>query len=608
MVPQVMVRTGGGTGNQEKGRKREIAAKLWAGLLAAVVLAGLCGEIKGEPDPHKPYEPEYPKAEGGWAEVTSGLHGSVGSIYRRYEQRMLPDANGSMDLKMTGWRGERVNGQLVLWTRQGAEQVRVRIEDLEGPGGETIAGSVVKCRFVRYVLGDGKLMPDVLDDAERVEMAEKSVRPVWITVEVPRDCKPGTYDGKISVVSKNGSELAFDLTLEVLDMELEEPAQWAFHLDLWQNPYSVARWHHVDCWSAEHLTVLEKYLRMLGEAGQKCITTSIVPQPWGGQTYDAFDSMIKWVKKKDSRWSYDYSAFDKYVELCERCGIAEQINCYSMVPWTNRFGYFDESSGNYAYIEAKPGSKAFEEHWQDFLEDFAGHLRKKGWLERTTIAMDERPVPMMEELLDFLHSTAEEYKVTLAAGYDDEDIIMQVYDYCVHIRNTLDSELIDKRRKDGMVTTFYVCCGPPRPNTFPASRPGEASWLGWHAAARGYSGFLRWAYNSWVADPLYDTSHVKWTAGDCFMIYPGPRSSIRFEMLRDGIEDYEKIRAVRNKIKQLNSGDKKDAMAKLQKVLGGFEYTKDADYDYTGELKAARRELRGVSRQLAAMAHRKSAK
>jgi hypothetical protein len=68
--------------------------------------------------------------------------------------------------------------------------------------------------------------------------------------------------------------------------------------------------------------------------------------------------------------------------------------------------------------------------------------------------------------------------------------------------------------------------------------------MGWHADALGYSGFLRWAYNSWVEDPLYDTTHVNWTPGDCFLVYPGGRSSIRFERLREGIQDFEKIRIV----------------------------------------------------------------
>jgi hypothetical protein len=69
----------------------------------------------------------------------------------------------------------------------------------------------------------------------------------------------------------------------------------------------------------------------------------------------------------------------------------------------------------------------------------------------------------------------------------------------------------------------------------------EGRWLGWYARAHHYDGMLRWAYDSWKADPVRDARHVLWPAGDCFMVYPGANSSIRFEKMREGIVDYEKL-------------------------------------------------------------------
>jgi len=70
-------------------------------------------------------------------------------------------------------------------------------------------------------------------------------------------------------------------------------------------------------------------------------------------------------------------------------------------------------------------------------------------------------------------------------------------------------------------------------------------WLGWYAYAHHYDGFLRWAYDSWQAYPMRDARYVYWSAGDCFMIYPGANSCLRFEKLREGIADYEKIRIIK---------------------------------------------------------------
>ena len=64
-----------------------------------------------------------------------------------------------------------------------------------------------------------------------------------------------------------------------------------------------------------------------------------------------------------------------------------------------------------------------------------------------------------------------------------------------------------------------------------------------HAA--GFTGYLRWAYNNWVKDPLRDSRFRTWPAGDLYQIYPGPRTSIRFEKFIEGIQDFEKIRILR---------------------------------------------------------------
>jgi hypothetical protein len=115
-----------------------------------------------------------------------------------------------------------------------------------------------------------------------------------------------------------------------------------------------------------------------------------------------------------------------------------------------------------------------------------------------------------------------------------------------HIDEPFLKEVVE-RRAQGKTTTFYVCCGPRRPNTFTFSPTAEPVWLGLYAAANNLDGFLRWSFVNWPRDPLFDSSFGPWPAGDTFLIYPGPRSSIRWEMLRDGIEEAEKIRVLRAK-------------------------------------------------------------
>jgi len=526
-----------------------------------------CAEIMA----NAPYEPPAANMPQLWKNISQGLHASWANVDTRYPRHAPPEVACSNLLSACAWRGERISAQMVLWTADGAEQLRFDTATLGNDDGAQIPADALTPRFVRYVLADGKLVPDVLDTIERLDIPPRTTRPIWLSIDVPRQAKPGIYKGYLQILAKNHPPLKFQFRLEVLPMTLPPPSEWSFHLDLWQNPYALARYHHVEPWSKEHFQLLEPHLRMLADAGQKCLTTTIVYRPWGTQTYDPYDSMVKWTRRHDGGFTYDYTIFDNYVRFGAECGIKKQINCYSMVPWTNAFRYYDEQSGAYELLKAEAGSPEYEKLWRPFLKAFTAHLRKNGWLEKTTIAMDERPLETMQKVIALVKETAPELKLTLAVNYQPK-VKLDIYDLSAAIGHPLQPQYRKERTARSRPTTFYVCCGPARPNTFTASPPAEAAWMGFYAAAKGYSGFLRWAYDSWVQDPLYDTSHVTWTAGDCFLVYPGQRSSIRFERLREGIVHYEKIRILRQAFQKTDTLEAKAALKEIDKILTTFSF------------------------------------
>jgi hypothetical protein len=82
-------------------------------------------------------------------------------------------------------------------------------------------------------------------------------------------------------------------------------------------------------------------------------------------------------------------------------------------------------------------------------------------------------------------------------------------------------------------------------------------------------GFLRWAYNSWPAHPLTDSRFTAWPAGDTFQVYPGSQTSIRFEKIIEGIQDFEKIQILRDLYK--NDPLK---LTQLEEILAAFDIQK----------------------------------
>ena len=90
--------------------------------------------------------------------------------------------------------------------------------------------------------------------------------------------------------------------------------------------------------------------------------------------------------------------------------------------------------------------------------------------------------------------------------------------------------------------------------------------MGLYAVKSNLDGYLRWAFNSWVQEPLLDSRYITWAAGDTYLVYPGARTSIRFERLVSGIQDYEKIKILRKELKPT-------ALKRLDKILSTFDET-----------------------------------
>lgn len=485
------------------------------------------------------------------------------------------------------WRGEKVFAQAVVSSEEELKDLRLSVSDLRN-GKSLIGAENIRLQFVSYVVSDlldttkygqcgsredkskwGEvLVADVLDINDSMTVPAGRKQPVWMTVSVPSDARPGKYSGKLTVTSSNAKARSLNVALTVADHVLPPACDWAFHLDLWQNPYSVARYENVPLWSEAHFEAMRPVMRMLAEAGQKSVTATIMSRPWNGQTEDAFGSMVTKIRRIDGTWLYDYTIFDRWVEFMFSLGIDRQINCYSMIPWALQFDYIDQATSSPATFQAAPGSEEYNEYWGAFIADFARHLKAKGWFEKTMIAMDERPLESMQAVLGLIRKIEPAFKISLAGNYH-EPVIYDIVDFSETFsgKQEFPESAKAKRKELGLTTTFYTCCAEAHPNMFVISNPDEAAWLGWFAQADGYDGYLRWAYNSWTLDPLTDARFRTWPAGDCFVVYPGGRGSVRFSKLVEGIQDFEKVRILRSRWQETGNEAK---LGQLTGILKSF--------------------------------------
>ena len=449
-----------------------------------------CDTYAEAPDPS-------PDASADWSKVSNQLNVSFGNTDTRYAKSSIPAMEKTKAWTGSGWRGERVSAQVVLWSAADIEQIECEFTPFHS-GKNTLDAGIAQARFVRYVLTDAfgtgcgyrkpedypvSLSPDMLDSLDCFNLEANTTRPVWLTFDIPADAHPGIYTGKLTVFARNQKMQKLNISLEVLPQTLPKSKEWKYHLDLWQHPSAVARVNNVKPWSEEHWRLLEMQMKILADAGQKVITATLNKDPWNHQCYDAYEDMILWTKNANGTWTYDYTVFDRWVELMLQLGITKMINCYSMIPWNNELHYYNAATGTQINISAKPGSKEFVELWTPFLKDFRKHLEEKAWLNITNIAMDERNPPDMLIALDLLQKVAPEFGVSLAGHSYKEYPFLK--DLCVAFGEPFEDADLANRKQNGLNSTVYVCCGPEFPNTYTFSNPAEATYIAWYVAATG---------------------------------------------------------------------------------------------------------------------------
>ncbi|HEV8380233.1 MAG TPA: glycoside hydrolase domain-containing protein [Gemmatimonadales bacterium] len=567
------------------------------------------------PHPRPHFEPEYtfdrPTDPGRWSQQKKGLNVSFASTDHAYLRSEVPDLRQDSQVwEATGWRGERLNGELVIWSPDTLQQIRLAASDLVSAKGDTLRDSNLHLYLVRYVVSNYPynanevscggtdsnppyLMPDRLEPADRFDLPGNSVRPIWLSLDIPPGTPPGRYQGTVDVSSAQGrATLRTQITVQ--PQTLPPPHDWKFRLDLWQNPWVVAWYYHVEPWSAEHKALLRNHLALYANAGGTYITTYAVHSPWSDNSYMIEGSMIEWTKRADGTWKFDYNIFDDYVQLAMAAGVDRAITVYTPLPWGNRFRYLDEKSGNYVYESWAPDSAQFGSVWNAFLTDLKGHLEQRGWFDRTYLGINENEMPFTLAAIRVIRAHSPKWKITYAGNWHAElDSLLD--DYSPIITAEPSQPELKARTARGRTTTYYLCCTPQKPNTFVFSPPIEGRYIGWYAMAYGYDGFLRWAYDAWPADPVRDARHSLWPAGDEFMVYPGGGSSVRFEKMREGIVDYEKIRILRDLASRSTNRDIQRQMRTLDDHLRTFVGDRDyykRTYDETRITDAVQKGLR----------------
>ena len=208
-------------------------------------------------------------------------------------------------------------------------------------------------------------------------------------------------------------------------------------------------------------------------------------------------------------------------------------------------------------------SSTYRDEFKKFMTAYARFLSSKGWLKDAVVYnIDEAPGPMWK-------MCEENYRQTKAVSRDisvfqclnDPQGVAALagfFDVIDVNIGQFNEGAAPKHLAEGGRTWWCTCCWPSgHPNLF-VDYPGmDARIIGWLSWKVGVQGWEYWDVNAWdnclkpmKGKKFVDEVESAWSAnsfgkynGDGYLLYPGPNntllSSIRFEALRDGFEDYE---------------------------------------------------------------------
>ncbi|MDE5995353.1 MAG: DUF4091 domain-containing protein, partial [Eubacterium sp.] len=552
--------------------------------------------------------------------ISSGVFKDFDAVYvhnaDQYQQKdyeKILNNESSKSIKLWAWKNDKASAEIAILCASDMKNVTLAVSDLSGEAG-VISSSQVTLSFIKDVRaytghagwyannpknimprGKREYYPEVIYSDMPVSVAKDSFQLVWAEILTAEDTKSGTYSGTITVSAENTEKtVTLDYTVEVLDLTMPNPENYLFDVEYWSHPYNVAYYYDVEPFSNEHLKILKQHMMLYKSLGGHAVTASIVEEAWGGQTYGGgnsihYPSMIKWIKKANNEWEFDYTHFDKWVELNKSIGIADKIICYSMMPWNGVIKYFDESKKKYIKVKVNPARKKdYEKVWLPFLNAFVQHLDEKDWFDRTYIGFDERR--NMETALDLIDAVKNKNGLVLkkSAAFNDfkhNAAVFNRLDYASvglqQIRDNLPDfkNQVQQRRNNKQETSMYTATEHV-PNSFTKSSPVESYWTILFAGSLNTTGFLRWAYDAWVENPLEESTHWSFPAGDCFLVYPSDKKdknpeskfTLRLAKLDEGVRDVNKLYVMREK--------HPESAAEIEKLFSTIKGNAENSYEF----------------------------
>jgi len=222
----------------------------------------------------------------------------------------------------------------IIGARNGTFSGRVIVESsapIKGlraaAGALTMAGASIPAANVRVryaVPWDGRAWhryrPSGLDillespPAEVTGYRNPPLAAAWITVKVPRDAKPGVYNGRLRLKAAGLPATTVPVELRVADWALPDRQDYRTWVGMIQSPDTLAMEYNVPLWSKRHWQLIARSFGHMSEVGCRNVFIPLLCRTNFGNE----ESMVRWIRKGEGKYDYDFTVMDQYLDMAEK--------------------------------------------------------------------------------------------------------------------------------------------------------------------------------------------------------------------------------------------------------------------------------------------------
>lgn len=403
-----------------------------------------------------------------------------------------------------------------------------------------------------YISTEPGLYPDILRPFDgNTILSQPYYQGIWI--EIDDKVPAGAHEIKVTL-SNDYESVSTSMKLEVLDLKL--PRQELVY-GLPVHADCIASYYNIEVFSEKHWELLEKFIRISAEYGSNMVVPPIFTPPVDTQVGgERLTVQLVEMYKDGDKYSFDFSKFERYVDICHNAGIKYFYMPQFFTQWGAEFTpkIIVHENGEEKRIfgwDVKSTDDKYLGFLRQFIPELLNNIKEQGIEKNVMFSISDEPsndetVARYKELYGFLKTYLDDYKIVDAfPNYEH-------YKQCGAVVTPL---IPTNKVKDFKETVselcVYYCCGQDflvsnRLMAMPSYRNRS---FGYQLYKYDVKLFFHWAlnfYNSQLSlrpiNPFYVTdADGGFPAGDTYSVYPGengPIPSMRFIVFYEALQDF----------------------------------------------------------------------